>query len=154
MKITMNAMLMSLAMVLMTVLVNAQPAPQAMGTPAEQAKKQTEQLSVALELTKKQTKKVGEINLKYATEMRTMREEMRAKWEVGEEVSREDMREKMKTLVTARTEEIKGVLTPTQIEKFDVILAERRAEGQARRKNGKKNKKGKNAKEMIKEDDN
>lgn len=138
MKIKMSVMLMSIAMVLMTVLVNAQPAPQAMGTPAEHAQKQTEQLSAALELSKKQTEKVGAINLKYATEMRTMREEMRAKWEAGEEVNREEMREKMKALVNARTEEIKGVLTPTQIEKFDVILEQGKTEGQARRKKANK----------------
>ena len=149
MKIKMRVMLTSLAMVLMTVLANAQPAPQAMGTPAEQAQKQTEQLSAALELTKRQTEKVGEINLKYVSEMRAMREEMRAKWEAGEEVSREDMRDKMIALRTAQAEAIKAVLTPTQIEKFDVILAQGRAEGQARRKNGKKEKTGKEAKETI-----
>lgn len=151
MKIKRRIMLMSLAMVLMTALVNAQPAPQAMGTPAEQAQKQTEQLSAALELTKRQTEKVGEINLKYVSEMRAMREDMRAKWEAGEDVNREDMRDKMMALRTAQAEAIKAVLTPTQIEKFNVILEEGKARGQQRRQNSRKKEgaKGKAVKEQA-----
>lgn len=154
MKITMKVMLMSLAMMLTAVLVNAQSGGgegQRGGDPTERAKKETERLTTDLELTDKQAKKVEKINLKYANKMKTIRDEMMAKREAGEEVDREDMRGKMKDLRTAQTEEIKGVLTPTQIEKFDAMIEERQAKGKKGRKKGKKGKKGKSAKETIEE---
>ncbi|MFK7945992.1 MAG: Spy/CpxP family protein refolding chaperone [Saprospiraceae bacterium] len=155
MKITMKVMLMSLAMVVMTVFVNAQPqggpGGQRGGDLTERAKKETERLSTNLELTEKQTKKVEKINLKYAEQTKAIREQMMAKREAGEEINREDMREQMQTLRTAQADEIKGVLTPAQIEKFDAMMEERKAKGQERRKKGKKGKKGKKAKEKAEE---
>ena len=57
-----------------------------------------------LELTNKQTKKVEKINLKYAEKMTTMRDEMMAKREAGEEIDREGVRTQMQKMREAQTE--------------------------------------------------
>ena len=160
MKITMKVMLMTLAMVLTTVLVNAQPQGargERGGDPTERAKKQTEHLTTKLELTDKQAAKIEKINLEYASKMTTMRDELKEKREAGEEIDRENVREQMKTMREAQAEEIKGVLTPAQIEKFDVIMEERKEKNEGRSRKGKKGKKGKAAKEQeegVEESDN
>lgn len=128
----MKVMLMSLAMVLMAVLVNAQGGRGENLT--ERAKIETEHLTQKLELTDKQAEKVEKINLEYAGKMTTMRNELKAKREAGEEIDRENMREQMKTMRETQVSEIKSVLTPTQIEKFDAMVEERKTQKKSSRK--------------------
>lgn len=119
MKISVKVMLMSLAMIFATTLMNAQ-GPRG-GDPVERAKKMTEHLTSELELNTKQAKKVEAINLKYAKKQQEIRTAMRKKHEEGGEVDRELVKETMEKMRTDQEEEIKGILTPSQIQKFDAM---------------------------------
>ncbi|MFT6150327.1 MAG: Spy/CpxP family protein refolding chaperone [Saprospiraceae bacterium] len=150
--ISVKGMMMTLAMVLTIAFAYAQPQGGGRGgNPVEQAKKETERLILELELNKKQTKKVEAINLKYAKEMQQIRTEIGERREAGEEIDRDAIRTKMQVIRTNHDEEVKSLLTPTQIEKFDAMLKPERG-GKARAKRGKKGKKGqKPSKEEIEE---
>lgn len=80
-------------------------------TPEERAKRQTEMLAKALELTEDQKAKVLEINLKYAQPTK--------EGEKKENADREKLREEFKKQYEERTAAIKAVLTADQIKKFD-----------------------------------
>lgn len=140
----MKLMLMTLAMVI-TVALNAQPRGQRGGNPTEQAKKQTEKMTAALELDAKQAKKVQEINLKYAKIQKERRDAMHKSNEAGQDIDHEAVKEEMKDMRAAQEEDIKSVLTPAQITKFDAMKEERQGKkGDSKTK--KKGKKGKKAK--------
>lgn len=145
MKISVKGMMMTLAMVLTIAFAYAQPRG---GNPIEQAKKETERLTAELELNAKQTKKVEAIKLKYAKQTQQMRAEMRERREAGEEMDKDAMRVKMQETRANHDEEVKSLLTPTQIEKFDAMpKPERGAKTRAR-----KGKKGKNGQKPSEEE--
>jgi hypothetical protein len=137
MKISGKVMMMTLAMVLTVAIAYAQPRGgdgQRGGDPTERAKMQTERLTTALELDAKQAEKVEAINLKYAKQQQEMRAAMQKQRETGQEIDRETVGVKMQEMRTAQEEEVKGVLTPTQIEKLDTIKTERGGKGKPQEK--------------------
>lgn len=146
MKNVVKVLMMTLAMVLTVAMAYAQPnggEGQRGGDPIERAKKQTEHLKTELGLDDKQAKKVEAINLKYAQKQQEMRAAMQKQREAGQEVDRAAVGDKMKEMRAAQEEEIKSVLTPTQIEKFDAMpKPERGGKGKMEDK-GKKEKAGK-----------
>lgn len=79
-------------------------------TPEEKAKKQTEWMTKKLQLTEKQVAEVEKINKKFASEADKQRKEQMEK------------REKQRTQHEA---EIKKVLTPEQIAKYDELKKQR-----------------------------
>lgn len=87
-------------------------------TPEERAQKQTEHMTKYLDLSDEQSKKISEINLRYAKENETKKEAVKAE------------REKTKT---AKDAELKKVLTPEQYAKFDQKRAENKAKKEAKR---------------------
>jgi hypothetical protein len=124
MKFSVKVMMMTLAMVLTVALAYAQPRGgegQRGGDPTERAKQETERMTTELGLDAKQAKKVEAINLKYAQKQQEMRAAMQKQREAGQEMDREAMGAKMKEMRAGQEDEIKGVLTPTQIEKFDAM---------------------------------
>lgn len=124
MKISVKVMMMTLAMVLTVAFAYAQPRGgegQRGGDPTEHAKQITERLTTELNLDAKQAKKVEAINLKYAQKQQELRAAIQKQREAGQEMDREAVGAKMKEMRTAQEEEIKSVLTPTQIEKFDAM---------------------------------
>jgi hypothetical protein len=133
MKISVKVMTMTLAMVLTVAFAYAQPRGgegQRGGDPTERAKQQTERLTTELGLDAKQVKKMAAINLKYAQKQQEMRAVMQKQREAGQEMDREAIGSKIKEMRAAQEDEIKGVLTPTQIEKFNAIpKPERGGEG-------------------------
>ncbi len=96
--------------------------------PKEMAKRQTEELTKALDLNKDQAAKVLELNTKVGEKMSSMREEMR---DGGGD--REAMREKMTKIREEQKVEMKKILTEAQYKKYEKYLEERRAQrGQGR----------------------
>lgn len=89
--------------------------------PKEMAKRQTEDLTKALSLTKDQQKKVQNLNLKNAEEMSAMRDEM-----MNGGGDREAMRAKMDKLRETQNTEMKKILTDAQYKKYEKYLEERR----------------------------
>lgn len=109
-------------------------------SPSERAGRQTERMTKHLGLSEKQAAKVGEINLKYA-------EQMKAERDAGKE-DREAKRAKMKETRTVQDAELKSVLTTEQ---YDKMLADR-AEKMEKRKEkmeGRKGKGGRKGSEKI-----
>lgn len=104
------------------VTAQAQPAPERGGTPGERAEKLTARMAENLDLTEGQQAKVGEINLKYANEAASLREETREQ--------REETRASMKEIRQQQEAELKQVLTEEQRLKYEA----RRDERQDRRK--------------------
>ncbi|RIJ50790.1 DUF4890 domain-containing protein [Maribellus luteus] len=96
--------------------------------PKEMAKRQTDELTKALDLNKDQAAKVLELNTKVGEKMSSMREEMR---DGGGD--REAMREKMTKIREEQKVEMKKILTEAQYKKYEKYLEERRAQrGQGR----------------------
>ncbi len=102
------------------------------GDPTERANLESEKMIKALDLSVAQGEKVKAVNLEFVEKMQAMRAEMR---EPG--ASREDMREKMKTLRTTQRAELRKYLTAEQIEKWEKIQAERPARGPRKSRKGK-----------------
>jgi hypothetical protein len=146
MKISVKVMMMTLVMVLTVAITYAQPngkEGQRGGDPTERAKQITERLTTELNLDAKQAKKVEAINLKYAQKQQEMRAEMQKQREAGQKMDREAIGTKIKEMRTAQEEEIKSVLTPTQIEKFEAMPKpepgeKRKPEGKVKPESGKK----------------
>ena len=86
--------------------------------PTERAKRQTTALTEALDLTADQQSTVSEINLKYAEEVASLREENRE--------SREKARAAMKDIKQKKEAELKEVLTEEQMEKYQARQEERK----------------------------
>jgi hypothetical protein len=80
-------------------------------TPQEISEKQTSLISDKLELNEKETKQLKQINLKYATEMKAVRDQGR---------SREN-RQKLEALNHAQNEEVQNVLNKEKFEKYLVL---------------------------------
>ena len=88
--------------------------------PTARAKQQTEEMAEKLSLSKKQAEKVGEINLKYAQQMKTAREEMRN----NENADWSSMRETMQTMRKEQNDDLKNIMTSAQFEKWEQIQQE------------------------------
>ena len=100
-------MLSLFALILMgSLFAQTPPPPKEEKTPEEKAKKQTEWMTKKLQLTEKQVAEVEKINKKYASEADKQRKEQMEK------------REKQRTQHEA---DIKKVLTPEQIAKYDEL---------------------------------
>lgn len=102
----------------MTVFVHAQPG---MMDPAEMVKRQVEQLTTSLSLTKDQVPKVETIVKKYNEKIMAMFEDMR---DGGGDFSA--MREKMTKVQEEQTKEMKTILTAEQGTQYDKFLEEQR----------------------------
>jgi N-methylhydantoinase B/oxoprolinase/acetone carboxylase alpha subunit len=105
--------------------VNAQPGG-GMMDPAERAKRTVEQLKTTLSLNADQVTKVEAVVKKYGEKQSQMFQEM------GQGGDRDAMREKMTKMREDQTKEIKTLLTPDQVKKYDTYLKEqeaRRAQG-------------------------
>ncbi len=90
--------------------------------PEDMAKRQTEELTKALDLDKAQAKKVHDVVLKTGKEMAAMRSEMQGGGD------REAMRAKMTEMRKKQNEEMKKVLSEDQFVKYEKYLEERRKE--------------------------
>ena len=86
--------------------------------PEDIAKRQTERMDEALDLTKDQEKNVYEINLESGKKMRDLREKMRGGGFEG-------MREKMGEIREEQNEKMKKVLSASQWKKYEKYLEER-----------------------------
>lgn len=96
--------------------------------PEERAKRQTEELTEKLDLTKDQAKQVEAINIKYGKKRSDMYSAMRA----GGGMDREAMGEKREAMQKEQTKEMKAVLSDAQMIKYEAYLkeqAEKRAQG-------------------------
>lgn len=87
--------------------------------PAEMAKRQTERMTTALELSEEQAASIQEINMTYANIMVEARENRTG--------DREEMRATMEGIRTDRDAEIKTVLTEEQYATFVELAAKQRA---------------------------
>ena len=88
--------------------------------PKEMAKRQTEELTKALGLTKDQQKKVLDLNNETAEKMTAMRGQRG-------EGDREAMREKMMKIREDEQKEMKKILNDNQYKKYEKYLEERRS---------------------------
>ncbi len=77
------------------------------GSPAERAARQTEHMTQALGLSEEQSRQVGEINQKYATEAQASMETA---------ASREERHGRMREIMGKRDEELRQVLSEEQYE--------------------------------------
>ncbi len=84
-----------------------------------------DELFAALEMNEEQKEKFQEIQSKYRGQMRTAREDAAGDFTI--------MREKMGKIRDAQNAEIKEILSEDQFEKYEKILAERRAQRGGRR---------------------
>lgn len=89
--------------------------------PEKMAERQTEELTKVLGLDEDQQAKVLALNTEMAESMKAMREETQ-----GDDVDRDAMREKMKTIRDEQTAKLKEILTDAQYEKYEKYLEERR----------------------------
>ena len=89
--------------------------------PKEMAKRQTEDLTKALDLNKDQQKKVLDLQLKNAEKMTAMRQDM-----MNGGGDREAMREKMTKSREELNAAMKKILTEDQYKKYEKYLEERR----------------------------
>jgi len=113
--------------------VNAQRGPGgAKGgkSPEERAQAQTGRMTEHLSLSEKQAEKVGEINLKYAQQLKDARQNF-------EGDDRSSLRTTMHDIRTKHEEELSTVLTSEQFEQFKVAQEEMR-QNRGKRKGGKK----------------
>lgn len=139
MKIT-NRLLMSVAFIfVLSVSSFAQRGDRERPSPEDMAKRQTEQMSEALELSDVQTKKVEAINLKYAAQAKEQREKARE----AQKQDREAMKAAREKVKEAQQAEFKAVLTELQYAKLEGMMEARgnRSKGNRGGK-GKKGKKG------------
>ena len=97
-------------MVAIMATAHAQQRPQSEKSPTERAERQTAALNEALDLTEEQQSAVSKINLKYAEEIASLREEQRKARE-EERARREEVRQKKEA-------ELKGILSDEQMEKY------------------------------------
>ncbi len=88
-------------------------------SPEDRAKQQTDMMAEKLSLSKKQTKKVGEINLKYAGKMKDA-------FDNNQDGDRAAMREAMMKLRQEQNGELKSVMTTQQFEQWQEIQTEQR----------------------------
>ena len=96
--------------------------------PVERAKKQTEELTEKLSLSKDQAKKVEAINLKYGKKMGDMMKSMRD----SGNFDREAFSKKRKTMGESQKKDMAEVLDEGQMKKYEEYLkaqAERRGQG-------------------------
>lgn len=99
-------------------------------SPEDRANKQTERMTESLALSEKQAEKVGEINVKYALQMKEARDNF-----TGDD--RSELRTSMKQIKAAHNEEISTVLTSDQYEQFlkdQEEMRQRRGEKRGKRK--------------------
>jgi hypothetical protein len=122
----MKRLLMIICTVGTVVTAQAQPAPERGGTPSERADKLTAKMAENLDLTNEQQAKVGEINLKYANEAASLREETREQ--------REETRASMKDIRERQEAELKQVLTEDQQLKYEARRDERQDRRKSRRR--------------------
>lgn len=119
--------LLLLAVLVFTVVSVGQDRGQRNFDPKEMAKRQTEELTKALNLNKDQQKKVLTLNNEMADKMSAVREDMRNGGD------REAMREKFRKVREEQNKEMKKILTEAQYEKYEKYLEEQRAKrGQGR----------------------
>ena len=126
-----KTVILLLALVLGTAVSFAQPRDgQREMNPEDMAKRQTERLDEALDLSKEQEKQVYDLNLESGKKMRKMREENRGDWEA--------MRDQMRDVREEQNEKMKKILTDEQWNKYEKYMEERRErmrnEGQRRRR--------------------
>ena len=95
--------------------------PQGNFSPEDMAKRQTEMIKDATGIDEATTKKVHEINLKYANQMT----ELRKKY-----TSREEMREPMMKMREQKDAELKALLTDEQFQKYKAKQEEMRQQRQ------------------------
>ena len=105
--------------IMVSTLAIAQPGGGRMN-PEERAKRQTEELTEKLDLSKDQAKKVEAINLKYAKKMGDMFRDMRD----SGNMDREAMREKMGALREEQNKEMQKVLDKDQMKEYEAYLKE------------------------------
>lgn len=86
--------------------------------PEDMAKRQTERLDEALDLTKDQEKEVYGLNLENGKKMRTLRNKNRGDFEA--------MREKMREIREEQHKEMKKILTDKQWPEYEKFLEENR----------------------------
>ena len=90
-------------------------------TPEDRATRQTEMMTKQLNLTADQQAKIKEINLKYSQQQVGQRSQAKEQMKQN--------RENMKTQMNARDAEIKQVLTPEQLEKWQAKRNEMKQQG-------------------------
>lgn len=113
--------------------VNAQRGPggdMRSKSPVDRANAQTERMTESLSLSEKQAAKVGEINLKYAEQIKDARDNFD-----GDD--RSSLRTTMNEIRTAHQEELSTVLTSEQFEQFKKEQEEMRQK-RGQRRGGKK----------------
>jgi protein CpxP len=116
--------------------VQAQPGPGREGRnmdPAQMATRQTDRMTEELELNDEQKEAIYDINLKYAEQIKAMREEMRSG---GEEVDRYEIMGRMTDMRVEKAKEFKGVLTKQQYKTWKKAEIRRREEFQNRQGQG------------------
>jgi len=128
MKFSGKMMLMILAMVSTTVLLNAQSKgdTEKKATLEERIAKKTARLQSDLGLDDKQTEEINAISLAYAEKSKAVREATHSRKESGEEVDKKAVHQQIKEIRDVQTTEIKAVLTAEQAVKFDAILKEKK----------------------------
>ncbi len=147
MKFSVKAIVMMFAMVLTVAFANAQPKGGKKGKSLEErTAKETARLQKNLGLNEAQTKEISAINLAYAQKTKSIRDASRAEKDAGNDVDKGEVREQLKSLREAQNKEVKSILTPEQLTKFDTMLEERQAKKDKKGKKGKKAKKGKKGK--------
>lgn len=93
--------------------------------PADQAKRQTTEMTEKLSLSEKQAEKVGEINLEYAYKMKEARD-------ANQDDDWSAKRETMRQIRKDQNADLKNVMTAAQFEQWEKIQAERRSQRRGR----------------------
>ena len=124
-------------LLLMVFAVQAQPGQGQRGgrnmDPAQMATRQTDRMAEDLDLSDEQREEVYAINLKYAEEIKAMREEMRSG---GEDVDRFEIMGRMTDMRAEKAKEFKGVLTKKQYKTWKKAEIRRQEEWQNRQGQG------------------
>jgi Skp family chaperone for outer membrane proteins len=94
----------------------------------DMAERQTEMMTKNLDLSEKQQKAISTINLKYAEEIQKIRQEAAG--------DREKMRKLRDDLVINKNDELKGILSSEQFEKYKKLEEERAKEMRNGRRGG------------------
>lgn len=97
------------------------------GSPQDRAAQQTEHMTEALGLSEEQSRQVGEINLKYATEAQASMETA---------ATREERHSRMREIMARRDKELREILDDQQYETFQNMRNEMRKAWKKRDGNG------------------